>query len=247
MKIIAVIPARYAATRLPGKPLADILGKPMVQWVYERAAKARGIDAVYVATDDARIETAVRAFGGNCLLTSPDLQSGTDRVAAVADEVPGDIFLNVQGDEPLIEPLTIEKTLELVRSGKFPLGSAMTPLKSREELENRSVVKVLTDCDDRAIYFSRFPIPYGRMEPPDSAREYVPFRHLGLYVYRRETLEKFRALPPCPLEKAESLEQLRALYHGIPIGLATVESRSIGVDTPEDLAAIRTLAQSGTA
>jgi len=243
MKVIAVIPARYAATRLPGKPLADIHGKPMVQWVYERTSQAKGIDAVYIATDDARIEEAVKTFGGNCLMTSASLVSGTDRVAAVADKVEGDIFLNVQGDEPLIEALTIEKALALVSSGKFPMSSAMTPLKSVEELENRSVVKVLVDNTCRAIYFSRFPIPYGRLAPPHSAQDFVPLRHLGLYVYTRETLKRFSALPASEMEKAESLEQLRALYHGIPIGLATVESQSIGVDTPEDLSAIRVAAK----
>jgi len=241
MKVIAVIPARFAATRLPGKPLADICGKPMVQWVYERAAKAKGIDAVYVATDDRRIQAAVESFGGKCLLTAPELPSGTDRVAAVADEVEGDIFLNVQGDEPLIEPATIEAGLALVTSGKFPMASVMTRLNSAAELENRSVVKAIVDKDNRAIYFSRYPIPYSRIEPPTSVEDYCPYRHLGLYVYKRDTLMKIRSLPPCPLEKGESLEQLRALFHGIPIGLAEAVSVSIGVDTQEDLETVRSL------
>lgn len=238
MKVIAVIPARYQATRLPGKPLADIHGKPMIQWVYEGAKGAHGIDEVVVATDDDRILEAVAKFGGKGTLTSSDLTSGTDRVAAVAVASDADIYINVQGDEPLIEPRTIEGALDLVRSGRFAMASAMTRLNSHGELENRSVVKAIVDNTDRALYFSRYPIPYSRMAPP-APEKLACFRHLGLYVYRRETLLKLRSLPPSPLELGESLEQLRALENGIAIGLALVESRSVGVDTPEDLESVR--------
>jgi len=244
-KVISVIPARYGSTRLPAKPLADIHGKPMIQWVYERAAKAKGVDRTVVATDDDRIAQAVRKFGGEVLMTASDINSGTDRVAAVADQIPGgpqDVFVNVQGDEPLIVGPAIEAAVELVKSGRFPMGTVMTPLVSRAELHERSVVKVISDATGRAIYFSRLPIPYGRgPEPqyPFADGAFVCRRHVGLYTYTRETLLRFRAMPQSDLEKAEVLEQLRALQAGIPIGIAEVSFTSIGVDTPEDLEQVR--------
>lgn len=238
-KIITVIPARYGSTRLPAKPLADINGKPMIQWVYERASKARGIAQTVVATDDERIAKVVKQFGGEAVLTNPELQSGTDRVAVVADKIPADIYVNVQGDEPLIVTQAIEKGVELVASGRFPMATVMTPLRSSAELHERSVVKVIADRNDRAIYFSRLPIPYGRGPEPQAGESFVCYRHVGLYVYTRETLKRFTALPPSALEKAEVLEQLRALADGIPIGIAEVEFTSIGVDTPEDLDQVR--------
>jgi 3-deoxy-manno-octulosonate cytidylyltransferase (CMP-KDO synthetase) len=238
-KVLAVIPARFGSTRLSGKPLADIHGKPMIQWVYERAKRARGLDGVVVATDDERVVNAVRRFGGDVVLTSPELTSGTDRVAAVADRMQAEIYVNVQGDEPLIEPEIIEKAIELVRSGRYPIGTLMSRITSVEELRDLSVVKVIADENDRAIYFSRLPIPYSRMSAPESGGDFACFRHLGLYVYSRETLMRFRELPPCRLERAESLEQLRALAHGISIGVVEVQSRSIGVDTQEDLEKVR--------
>ncbi|MCM2276473.1 MAG: 3-deoxy-manno-octulosonate cytidylyltransferase [Oligoflexia bacterium] len=239
MKVVTVIPARYGSTRLPAKPLADIHGKPMVQWVYERASRARGIARTVVATDDERVASVVRDFGGEVVMTSTELASGTDRVAAVADRIEGDIFVNVQGDEPLIVSEAIERAVELVRGGRFPMSTVMTSLKSSAELHERSVVKVIADRTGRAIYFSRLPIPYGRGPEPAGSEPFVCFRHVGLYVYDRATLMRFRALPPSPLEKAEVLEQLRALAEGIPIGIAEVEFRSIGVDTPEDLDQVR--------
>jgi 3-deoxy-manno-octulosonate cytidylyltransferase (CMP-KDO synthetase) len=237
-QIIIVIPARYGSTRLQAKPLADILGKPMIQWVYERSKGARGVSRVVVATDDERIERPVRAFGGEVVMTSKEIASGTDRVAAVAREIPGDIYVNVQGDEPLIEPDAIEAGIELVSSGRFPIGTVMTPLKSKEELLDPSVVKVIADKTDRAVYFSRLPIPYGRAPAPEHA-PFASYRHVGLYVYKREALLRFTALPPSALEKAEVLEQLRAMDQGIPIGIKEVDFTSIGVDTPEDLEKVR--------
>lgn len=238
-KTIVVIPSRFASTRLPGKPLADIHGKPMIQWVYERASQASGISQVIVATDDERIVDAVARFGGEARMTSPELASGTDRVAAIADQVPADIYINVQGDEPLIDPKAIEAALEWVGSGRFPMGTAMTALRSEEELRDPSVVKVLADPQGRAVYFSRFPIPYSRSTGPVAGERFACRRHVGLYVYDRDTLMRFRALPASSWEKAESLEQLRALENGIPIGIAEVNFQSIGVDTPDDLEKVR--------
>jgi 3-deoxy-manno-octulosonate cytidylyltransferase (CMP-KDO synthetase) len=237
--VIAVIPARHASTRFPGKPLADIHGKPMIQWVYERAKKARGIDRVVVATDDDRIAKAVRSFGGEAVMTSPDLQSGTDRVAAVADQIPARIYVNVQGDEPMIEPIAIERALGLVSSGRFGMGTAMTRLRNSEELDDPSVVKVIADRNDRAIYFSRFPLPYTRGPRPKQASQYASMRHVGIYVYDHATLVRFHSLAPSSLEQGELLEQLRALTEGIPIGITEVDFVSIGVDTPEDLEKVR--------
>jgi 3-deoxy-manno-octulosonate cytidylyltransferase (CMP-KDO synthetase) len=238
-QVVAVIPARYGSTRLPAKPLADIHGKPMIQWVYERVRQARGIDRTVVATDDERILKVVQEFGGEAVMTSTELQSGTDRVAAVADLIPADIYLNVQGDEPMMDPRAIETGLALVSSGRFGLGTVMTPIREPGELDDPSVVKVIADRGDRAIYFSRHPIPYSRGERPRPGEAYACQRHLGLYIFAREVLFRFRSLPPSAIERAEMLEQLRALENGIPIGIAEVGSVSIGVDTAEDLEKVR--------
>lgn len=245
LQVVTVIPARYGSTRLLAKPLADIHGKPMIQWVYERARPAKGVHETVVATDDARIVAAVEKFGGRAVLTSPDLNSGTDRVAAVAEQVPADIYVNLQGDEPLIVPGAIEAGVELVRSGRFGIGTVMTRIKSAAELHERSVVKVLVDQNQRAIYFSRFPIPYSRGPEPESTGPWSCMRHVGLYVYTKEMLRKFRELPVSALEKAEMLEQLRALDAGIPIGVAEVDFTSVGVDTPEDLELVRKILAKG--
>lgn len=239
MRVLAVIPARFAATRLPGKPLSDILGKPMIQWVYERAILAKGVDQVWVATDDERVQQVVKGFGGRCLMTAPELPSGTDRVAAVADQIEADIYVNIQGDEPLMDPRAIEAGVELVRSGQFVMGTVMTPMRTQADLENRSVVKVIADRHNRAIYFSRLPIPYGRKTGPDSGESFICRRHVGLYTYTRETLFRIRSLEPSTIEKAEMLEQLRAMQDGIPIGITEVDFDSIGVDTPEDLEQVK--------
>lgn len=238
-KIVVVIPARFSSTRLAEKPLADIHGKPMIQWVYEGASRAKGIDQVWVATDDERIASVVRRFDGKVMMTSSEIQSGTDRVAAVADQINADIYVNVQGDEPLIDARAIEKSVELVTSGKFSMSTVMTPIRHADELTDSSVVKVIFDKNERAIYFSRLPIPYSRGTIPALPSDYACRRHVGLYVYRKETLSKFRQLPPSLLEKAEVLEQLRALESGISIGITEVDFVSIGVDTPEDLEKVR--------
>lgn len=235
MKAVAVIPARFGATRFPGKPLKLLHGKPIIQWVYERALFAKGLDGVWVATDDERIRACVESFGGKVLMTRPDHRSGTERLAEVAEQLPAEVFVNVQGDEPLIEAATIEAALHLVQSGGFEMASAITPLVNVGELENRNVVKAVMDSKGRALYFSRFPIPYSRQSPPENPKEWVCYRHVGIYAYRAETLRRLALLPASKLESAESLEQLRALENGIEIGLAQVHSTSFGIDTPEDL------------
>jgi 3-deoxy-manno-octulosonate cytidylyltransferase (CMP-KDO synthetase) len=171
-------------------------------------------------------------------MTSPERQSGTDRVAAVARQIPGDIYVNVQGDEPLIEPSAIEAAIELVTGGRYPIGTVMVPIKTREELLDASVVKVIVDINGRAVYFSRHPIPYSRGPLPDEP-PFACFRHVGLYTYTREALDRFTKLPPSALEKAEVLEQLRAMDQGMPIGIKEVDFTSIGVDTPQDLEKVR--------
>ncbi|MBC7691065.1 MAG: 3-deoxy-manno-octulosonate cytidylyltransferase [Methylotenera sp.] len=241
MKVLAVIPARFASTRLPGKPLADIHGKPMIQWVYERTSRAHGLSRVVVATDDQRVFDVVARFGGQVLMTSDQHESGTDRVAEVAEQIEADIYVNVQGDEPLIQPVVIEKAVELVSSGKFQMATVMSPLRQKEELSNPSVVKVVADHQGRALYFSRFPIPYSRGTLPGPGESFACRRHIGLYVYSRETLLQLRSLPSSPLEQGEMLEQLRALEAGIAIGIAEVNFTSIGVDTPEDLVKVRAI------
>lgn len=239
MRVLAVIPARYAATRLPGKPLADINGKPMIQWVYEQAMKAKRLSSVIIATDDERVEKAVRGFGGKVMMTDPALPSGTDRVAAVADANPAEIYVNVQGDEPMMNPVAIDRAIELVASGRFPMGTVMTPMKDPDDLSNSAVVKVIADRNGRSIYFSRHPIPYSRGPRPETGGAFACRRHVGLYTYTRETLFRIRSLSPSPIEKGEVLEQLRAMEDGIPIGITEVDFLSIGVDTPEDLENVR--------
>jgi 3-deoxy-manno-octulosonate cytidylyltransferase (CMP-KDO synthetase) len=230
-KITAVIPARYHSSRFPGKVLADICGKPMIQHVYERAQKASLPQRVIVATDDERILKVVLNFKGEAIMTSKTHRSGTDRLAEIAREDPSDIFINVQGDEPLIEPNMIDQVVRpLLEDPEIPMGTLKHKIKSLEELKNPHVVKVVTDLNDMALYFSRSPIPYFRRE------EYrVHYRHIGLYAYRREFILKFASLQPTFLEQAEELEQLRALENGFKIKVIETEYESIGVDTPEDL------------
>ena len=234
-KIAVVIPARYASKRFPGKPLARIHGKPMIQWVYERASLIRSVQALAVATDDERIADLIRGMGGRAILTSVSLQTGTDRIGAVAKELKADIYINLQGDEPLIDPLSVEKAIELVSSGRFAMSTLMTPFQDVSRVSNQSAVKVIVDQNNRAIYFSRFPIPYTHESIPMQCHELIPHLHIGVYVYTAEALKTLSSVPQSALEKAESLEQLRALELGIPIGVAEVDSASIGVDTPEDL------------
>jgi 3-deoxy-manno-octulosonate cytidylyltransferase (CMP-KDO synthetase) len=245
MSVVAIIPARYGSTRLPGKPLAMIGGKPMIQHVYQSAAKATVLDRVIVATDDSRIAAAVKKFGGEVMMTSPSHASGTDRLAEVARKIRSELLVNVQGDLPFIHAGTITRTVQPLRSNrKIAMGTACTGIYDEAEWRNPNVVKVLTDRAGFALYFSRAPIPYVRHNAVDPAGEEFSarrkrrlwgYRHLGLYVYRRDFLLKFSRLQPTALERIESLEQLRALENGYRILVTQVEERSVEVDTPDDL------------
>jgi 3-deoxy-manno-octulosonate cytidylyltransferase (CMP-KDO synthetase) len=245
MSVVAIIPARFGSTRLPGKPLADIGGKPMIQHVYESASRARALDRVLVATDDRRIEAAVRGFGGEVMMTSADHASGTDRLAEVAKKVNADCLVNIQGDLPFIQSETIARAIKpLGRDLKISMATVSTPINDEKEWRNPNVVKVLTDRAGFALYFSRAPIPYNRRRAVDPKGAKISaqakprlwgYRHLGLYVYRRDFLLKFARLRPTVLERIEGLEQLRALENGYRIYVAEVEEGSVEVDTPEDL------------
>ena len=234
--VLAVIPARFHSTRLPGKVLADIAGKPMIEHVYRRAAAASRVHAVLVATDDERIAQAVRSFGGAALMTRADHASGTDRIAEVVGQLPCRAVVNVQGDEPLIEPDTIDAAIApILADTSVEMSTLSRPFQSLEEFKSPHVVKVVTDLQGNALYFSRSPIPHSRTDGlPAAARA-----HVGLYVYRRETLLKLAAAPAVPLELEESLEQLRALAHGIRIRVVDTRHVAAGVDTPEDLERVR--------
>ena len=246
MAVVAIIPARYGSTRLPGKPLARIGGKPMIQHVYESAAKAKGLERVLVATDDRRIEETVRSFGGEVVMTSKDHTSGTDRLAEVARRIKADWFVNVQGDLPFIQSKTITRAIQPMRRDRsIPMGTVGTPIFDEAEWRNPNIVKVLTNREGFALYFSRAPLPYVRNETVNldgikltrrGKRRLWGHRHLGLYVYRRDFLLQFARLRPTALEQIESLEQLRALAYGHRIFVATVDEHSVEVDTPEDLA-----------
>lgn len=238
MTVVAIIPARYGSTRFPGKPLAAIGDKPMVQHVYESASKVSGLDRVLVATDDPRISEVVRGFGGEAVLTSRDHVSGTDRLAEVAKKIKAQWIVNVQGDLPFVRSQTISRTLRaLMRDHSIPMGTARTPIFQKEELLNPNVVKVVTDAQGFALYFSRAPIPFlrGQNGSNKGLREIWGHRHVGVYVYRRAFLLRLSRLRPVALERAEGLEQLRVLAHGYRIRVIDVDEPSVEVDTPEDL------------
>jgi 3-deoxy-manno-octulosonate cytidylyltransferase (CMP-KDO synthetase) len=231
---VAVIPARYHSTRFPAKPLADLAGRPMIEHVFSRAASAPGVDAVIVATDDARIEQAVRAFGGIVRMTSPLHSTGLDRVAEVAADLTCEIVVNVQGDEPLIDPRAIADVVApFARDPALQMTTLRRRISDPAELDNPHVVKIVVDRRDRALYFSRAAVPFAR-----DPRQPI-FKHIGLYAYRRAFVQTLAALPRTPLELAESLEQLRALEHGFGICAVETDYDSIGVDTPEDLERVR--------
>jgi 3-deoxy-manno-octulosonate cytidylyltransferase (CMP-KDO synthetase) len=245
MGALVVIPARYGSTRFPGKPLALLQGKPMIQHVYEGAAKAARAEEVVVATDDARIAEAVKRFGGTAVMTSPACRSGTDRAAEVARTREASVVVNVQGDEPLVRAEMIDQLAEfLERHEAVPMASLMTPWRSSEDLANPNAVKVVTDRDGFALYFSRAPIPFERANAPTRQRADRHWKHLGIYGYQRRFLLQFPSLEPTPLERSEQLEQLRALEHGWRIKLLETAHDSIGVDTPEDLKRVETLLES---
>ena len=233
-EVIAIIPARWASTRFPGKPLVKLRGRPLVQHVWERARRAKSVDRVIVATDDMRIAEAVFAFGAEVALTSPKHPTGTDRLAEVAAKLkPASIILNVQGDEPDIAPSTIDRLARaLQQDPKLGMVTAANPITDPADIRNPNVVKVVTDLDGRALYFSRSTIPHDR----DGRGGIKYLRHQGIYGYRRKVLLEFVKWKPTPLEQAEKLEQLRALEHGISIGVIVVKRGSVGVDVPGDMA-----------
>ena len=236
--VLAVIPARFQSTRLPGKALADIAGRPMIEHVYRRAARAASLDAVVIATDDERIRQATESFGGVAVMTSPQHGTGTDRLAEVAAAVPCDLIVNVQGDEPLLDPAVIDAVVEpMRRDPSIQMGTAARPLRHIDELTSPSVVKVVRDGRGFALYFSRAPIPYGR----DGSSGELARVHVGLYAYRRETLLRLASLPTGRLEQLEALEQLRALENGIRILVVDTHFASAEVNTAEDLERVRQL------
>jgi 3-deoxy-manno-octulosonate cytidylyltransferase (CMP-KDO synthetase) len=241
-RIVAIIPSRYQSTRLPGKPLASIDGKPMIEHVYRRAEQARTVDAVLVATDDERIAVAVRAFGGQVVLTRADHATGSDRLAEVAAHLEGELIVNVQGDEPLIDPDAIDAAVAPLRANPLEVvGTLRRRIDDEADWDNPSVVKVVVDRNGSALYFTRARVPFVRPgHPPPAA-----WRHVGLYVYRREFLLRLAALPQTPLELAEGLEQLRVLEHGYRICTVETTGDAVGVDTPEDLERVRRMMGTG--
>jgi 3-deoxy-manno-octulosonate cytidylyltransferase (CMP-KDO synthetase) len=241
MKTIAIIPARYESVRFPGKALADIQGKPMIRHVYERTCQVPLFSQVIVATDDRRIQDAVRGFGGDVRMTSEKHKTGTDRLAEVAQDLDADIIVNVQGDEPLIQPAMIEQAIyPLLHDSDVSIGTLKYRITEPAELFDPNIVKVITDVSDRAIYFSRSPIPYIKGKDMHGAgfQDFTFYRHIGLYAYRRDFLLKFIGLPHTPLEIVEGLEQLRAVEHGYIVKVVETIYQSIGVDAPADLAKV---------
>jgi 3-deoxy-manno-octulosonate cytidylyltransferase (CMP-KDO synthetase) len=252
-RVVAIIPARYASTRLPGKPLVDLAGKPMILRVVERARRAPSVSRVIVATDNERVWQVVGDAGEEAVMTSPHHQTGTDRLAEVASYLDADIIVNVQGDEPLIEPATIEAALApLAADESIVMATTCEPIETIADALSPNVVKVVVDRAGFALYFSRNPVPFPRAEAlkhgsvaaalaaqPELLKLFA--KHTGLYVYRRDFLLTYARLAPTPLEQAELLEQLRALEHGYRIRVVESAHRSIGVDTPADLERVRAL------
>ena len=234
MSIIGVIPSRWGSTRFPGKSLAPLCGKPLVKWVVEACLRAKTLDAVVVATDEPRIAKAVAGTGARVAMTRPDHPSGTDRVAEAAKAADGDIVVNIQGDEPLIDPGLIDAVAaKLKGDDRWQMATACAPILTMADLMAPTIVKVVLDAEDGALYFSRLPIPCRRDGAPDLASGLYQ-RHIGIYGYRGAFLKRLVAEPPCALEKAESLEQLRAMWLGGRIGGVRTRELGIGVDRPED-------------
>jgi len=236
-KIIGIIPARFASTRFPGKPLVDIAGKSMIQRVYEQALKAESLSKVVVATDDERIAEEVKKFGGDFVFTASTHQSGTDRCAEVIERLPGfDIVINIQGDEPFIEPAQIDLLASCFNGEKVQLATLIKSIESQESIYNPNSPKVVIDVNGRAMYFSRSPIPFIRIgEPGVWAEKHQFYKHIGIYGYRTEALKAITKLPPSSLEIAESLEQLRWIENGFYIQTKITDLETVAIDTPEDL------------
>lgn len=233
--VTVVIPARFGSSRFPGKPLALLAGKPLIQHVYERALSAPGVDRVFVATDDIRIRNAVTAFGGTVTMPTGRFRTGTDRVAAVARQMRGRIFVNLQGDEIMLHPRLLTDLIEPFLVSGAGMGTLKRALSSSADLRDPSIVKVVTDANGDALYFSRAPIPCDRARGAGNFVAGLHYVHLGIYIYTRETLLRMAQLPTSPLEDAEKLEQLRALEHGIRIRVWETTHPSLRIDTPQDL------------
>jgi 3-deoxy-manno-octulosonate cytidylyltransferase (CMP-KDO synthetase) len=250
-RVLAVIPARYASTRFPQKMIMSLAGKPLVYHVYERACRAKLITHTVIATDHEAVRDAVAPFGAEIVMTDPSHPTGTDRIAEVARGSDAEIIVNVQGDEVFVEPETIDAVVApLLEDTSLVMATACHHLDDPEAIANPNVVKVIRDQRGHALYFSRLPIPYIRDEEDRGAAAHCYWQHVGLYAYRRHFLLHYAGLPQTPLEKLEKLEQLRVLENGYPIAVVETTYRSIGVDTPEDLAAAerilaRTVCQSG--
>ncbi|HUE55502.1 MAG TPA: 3-deoxy-manno-octulosonate cytidylyltransferase [Candidatus Udaeobacter sp.] len=238
--VIVVIPARYGSTRLAGKPLISLAGKPMIQRVYERAKMAQRVDQVIVATDDERIVKAVEGFGGQARMTRPDHRTGTERVAEVAAHVEGDVFVNVQGDEPLLDPAAVDTAVgALLEEPAASVSTVAVPIKTPGDIMDPNVVKTVLDFDGNALYFSRAPVPWVR--DTASKIQVRHLKHLGLYVFQREALLEYPTLPQGELERIEQLEQLRWMENGWKIRVAEVEHDAVSVDVPEDVARVEKL------
>jgi 3-deoxy-manno-octulosonate cytidylyltransferase (CMP-KDO synthetase) len=233
--VVAIIPARYGSTRLPGKALIDIEGKTLIRRVYERVKKSKLVSRVVVATDDPRIADEIALFCGDTIMTSSGHRSGTDRVAEAARKIGGDIIVNVQGDEPLIDPRLIDHAIQkILDDNEISCSTAASPITDENVYNDPNAVKVVLDLKKRALYFSRSPLPFYRDRGFGGA-----YLHAGIYCFRRDFLEQYSSLEPTPLEQAEKLEQLRILEHGYSIGVVVTEYVSIGVDTSEDLEKVR--------
>jgi len=240
--VVIVIPARYGATRLPGKPLVSLAGQPMIQRVYERAKLAARAHRVIVATDDERILKAVESFGGDARMTRPDHRTGTERVAEVAAQEKGDVFVNVQGDEPLLDPAAVDAAIDaLLEEPAASIATVATPIKTPADIMDPNVVKTVLDFDNNGLYFSRAPIPWVR--DTASKIQVRHLKHLGLYVFQRDALLEYPTLPQGELERIEQLEQLRWLENGWKIRVAEVEHDAVSVDVPEDVARVEKLLQ----
>jgi 3-deoxy-manno-octulosonate cytidylyltransferase (CMP-KDO synthetase) len=241
-KVVVIIPSRYASTRLPGKPLVSLAGKPMVQRVYERAKQAQTVHQVVVATDDQRIIDAVRAFGGEARMTRSDHRTGTERIAEVAAHQEGDVFVNVQGDEPLVDPSAIDAAVAaLLEEPAAQIATVATPIRHAADIMDPNVVKTVLDFEGNGLYFSRAPIPWIRDTHQKIHVKY--WKHLGLYVFQRDALLEYPTLPQGELEKIEQLEQLRWLENGWKIRVAEVQHDAVSVDVPEDVARVEKLLQ----
>ena len=241
-RVVIVIPARYGSTRLPGKPLVMLAGKPMVQRVYERAKMAKSASRVMVATDDQRIVKAVEAFGGEARMTRPDHRNGTERIAEVAAHSEGDVFVNVQGDEPLLDPQAVDTAVNsLLEDPPAAISTVAVPIKTPGDIMDPNVVKTVLDFDGNALYFSRAPIPWVRDTTAHQVVRHL--KHLGLYVFQRDALLEYPTLPQGELERIEQLEQLRWMENGWKIRVAEVEHDAVSVDVPADVERVEKLLQ----